>query len=125
MQRETRSRALALEETEVLRRLLAFDFPGATELRDQLPFALVVGPCACGCVSVDISVDATRAPAAAGAVSPLPVEVEIVGSDGACIGGIIVFLTDGYVSLIDVHSYGDDPISTWPSMDALTFRARR
>ena len=50
-------RPLNDSERAALNYLLAADFPGVEELREQARVASVVGRCLCGCASVDFSVD--------------------------------------------------------------------
>ena len=76
--------------------MLSPDFPGAAELRLQVPFATVVATCECGCPTVDLAVDRGRAePADCERV--LPVEGDIHG-----LGGIIIFTKDGVLSLLEL-----------------------
>jgi hypothetical protein len=113
-------RALNPEEARVLDRLLAVDFPDAGTLRAQLPHARVVGRCDCGCATVDLSVDRSRAkPATLVRGRPIPSEAVVLGDNAEPIGGVIVFLDDGYLSMLEVYAFGNSPIQEWPPLDRL------
>ena len=104
-------RALNADEKRVLDVLLTLEFAGASKLRDQLPHTRVVGRCTCGCATVDLSVDKSKAPPAPLVRGrPIPVEGVVVGSDRQPIGGVIVFLDEGYLSMLEVYAFGNDPI---------------
>jgi hypothetical protein len=111
-------RALISDEIRVMDQLLSLDFPGASELRLQQAHARVVGRCQCGCATVDLAVDVSSAPPARGVPSPIPAEAEVVGEDEQPVGGVIVFLKDGYLSGLEIYSHGA-PISEWPATDKL------
>jgi hypothetical protein len=49
------TRELTARERAVLEALLAVDFPGVEELREQVAGAVVVDGCSCGCPSIDFS----------------------------------------------------------------------
>lgn len=84
----------------------------------QAQSARVVGSCGCGCASVDLEVDRT-APPARGTSSPLPVHTVVRDAAGDEVGGVIVFLDDdGFLSLLEVYSWGE-PISPFPPADRL------
>ena len=100
-------RVLSPDEARVLGAILSLDFRGALELREQMPFARVVGRCRCGCATVDLAVDHSVAEPARGVRSPIPAEAEVRNEDEEHLGGIIVFLKDGYLSLLEVYSFGD------------------
>jgi len=79
-------RPLNKSERDALNYLLAADFPGVEELREQARVASVVGRCPCGCASVDFSVDreVTRR---ATSYEPVPVDAttrEIFPGEGLC-----------------------------------------
>jgi hypothetical protein len=101
------------ERATLLAVLHRADFPDRDALVAQTDAARVTGYCGCGCASVDLAVDRS-APAAAAAPSPVPNDVTLLDADGEPIGGVLVFLTDGYLSLLEVYDYGV-PISPLPS----------
>ena len=56
---------------------------------------------------MDLAVDHSVAEPARGVRSPIPAEAEVRNEDEEHLGGIIVFLKDGYLSLLEVYSFGD------------------
>jgi hypothetical protein len=50
--------------------------------------------------------------------SPIPNEAGVVDVNGKEIGGIIVFVMSGYLSYLEIYSYGD-PISPFPPLSQL------
>ncbi|MGZ9828400.1 hypothetical protein ACXYTP_15935 [Tsukamurella ocularis] len=101
------ARRLTDRERAFLDGFLHFDFPGVEELRAQVPILRVNSEqsCPCGCGTIDLVADRSLSPASA-ASSPLPVEAEIPGDGDMPLGGAIVFLLDGYLSSLEVYSYG-------------------
>lgn len=117
-------RPLLPEERAALSAILEYgDFEGRDALIAQAATALVDGYCACGCATVSLHVD--RATQAANDVrSPIPNEAEVIGDDGDPIGGMIVFLEDGYLASLEIYSY-EEPISPVPPPDRLRLRQER
>lgn len=108
-------RPMSPTERELLVALLDHEFEGVHALRSQLDVAQVASSCACGCGSIGFSfrgVDVDRSTA----TGRLPVEVEIVNSDGTVHGGVIVFVHDGLLGDVDVHSFGEGPLPM-PALD--------
>src|ERR1700712_998082 len=105
------------ERAVLLAALRAIDGPGRTELLAQADKAMVSGYCGCGCATVDLVVKG-KVPAAPGVRSPIDT-LEVRGGDGERLGGILGFLADGYLSLLEVFSYDTPPISPFPSVDRL------
>lgn len=105
-------------ERQALVRILEHaDFDGRDALLAQLPHTKVSRYCACGCATVDLEVTGD-VPLATGARSPLPNEARVFASDGDEIGGVIVFLDNGKLSMLEVYSHFD-PISPFPAGRAL------
>jgi hypothetical protein len=104
----------------VLGRLLALDFPGVIELRCQATSVRVVGKCSCGCATVDLEVDKEQCPPS-NAGRPIPAEATVLDESGNPIGGVIVFLDEGYLSLLEIFSFVDKPIDVFPPLDRLRF----
>jgi hypothetical protein len=112
-------RPLRAEERAALLALLNYaNFEGRDALLAQADAARVVGHCDCGCATVDLAVDAS-APAAAPSPSPLPNEAAVLGDDGEPVGGVLVFVSDGYLSMLEVYAYDVEPISPFPPMERL------
>jgi hypothetical protein len=93
------------------------EFPGRDALLAQVDPASVVGYCGRGCASVQLAV-ADGPPAATETRSVIPNEATVVDEDGEPVEGILVFLTDGYLSLLEVYDHGDR-ISPFPPAERL------
>jgi hypothetical protein len=113
-------RPLNDREAAVLERLLMADFPGVEELRCQMKFVRVVGRCLCGCATVDLRADRLSCPPSGARPRPIPSEARVRSQAGNEIGGVIVFLTKGYLWLLEIYSY-EDPIPDFPPLDQLQF----
>jgi hypothetical protein len=107
-------RPLSATELGILDLLLEQDFQGAGQLRAQLPHAQVVGRCSCGCATVDLEVDRSLCNPALGRGAPILSEATVLDDGGATRGGVIVFLRDGYLNLLEIYSYFE-PIAEWPT----------
>jgi hypothetical protein len=110
-------RALGDQESAVLDWLLAHQFRDAERLRAQAASVVATGRCACGCASIHLDVEHTPE-LAARTPSPVPVQPQIVGDDGQPVGGVLLFLEDGWLSYLEVYSY-HEPIPGFPSTDRL------
>lgn len=96
--------------TATLRALLAGSDPVSDALLAQVPHTRVVGRCGCGCATVDLSVDRT-------AVAPAPSHdnpAVDAGYTDPHLAGVMVCTEGGYLSLLEIYSVSDEPISTWP-----------
>lgn len=107
-------RPLSETERQVLNVMLAMEFPGASELREQVGSALVSRGCDCGCPSVDLVVEGD-APVAA-VISRTPVNAEV---DGVIGGGLIVFVDKGRLSGLEFHSAEDSNPQEFPRLDKI------
>jgi hypothetical protein len=94
----------------------------AERLRAQVASAVATGRCACGCASIHLDVEHTPG-VAARTPSPVPVQPQIVGDDGQPVGGVLLFLEDGWLSYLEVYSY-HEPIPRFPSTDRLASMSR-
>lgn len=113
-------RPLSAAERNALVAVLSHaDFAGRADLLEQVDAACVVGGCACGCATVDLAV-AHAAPSDASAY-PIPNEATILDAHNEPIGGVLVFVRDGYLSQLEV--YGNEPISPFPPVDRLRLAA--
>lgn len=110
-------RALGEQEAAVLDWVLAQRFMDAERLRAQAASAVATGRCACGCASIHLDVEHTPG-LAARTPSPVPAQPQIVGDDGQPVGGVLLFLQDGWLSYLEAYSY-DQPIPRFPSTDRL------
>jgi hypothetical protein len=106
-------------ERDTLRALLdCADFPGRDELVAQVESATVVGYCPCPCATIDLEVDRSlpRGPYLPDRV--IPTEASVLDAAGETIGGIIVFVDEGYLSSLEIFDYGE-PISPLPPLERL------
>ncbi|WP_285505996.1 hypothetical protein [Actinokineospora sp. NBRC 105648] len=98
----------------VVRKLLPDNDLGAA-LAKQLPYARVASGCRCGCATVDLVVDRSAVgPAPQEPGNPVVGEGSIRGVDGQTVGGVILFAGGGYLSCLEVYSFGDEPIAELP-----------
>lgn len=98
-------REMTATESSFLRTMLSFDFPGAKELRVQASSLLVSQSCGCGCGTLDlhpVGDDVVRSPVSG---RPLGVDGDIFDSEGNVRGGVMLFVEDGLLSLLEVYSY--------------------
>lgn len=72
---------LSGDERELLDALLAHDFVGVQELREQVVHVRAKSGCDCRCGTIDFVLGATRMPPS-DSRSPVPVEGLVVGADG-------------------------------------------
>ena len=114
-------RPLLPEERATLMAILTHaDFDGRDALVTQALTARIDSYCGCGCATVGLEIDRTIPPAL-NAQSPIPNEAGVLDADGEEVGGIIVFLDDGYLSSLEIYSW-DDPIAPFPALHRLTLR---
>ncbi|WP_412538719.1 hypothetical protein R8Z50_23045 [Longispora sp. K20-0274] len=107
-------RPLTDRERAVLAKLLTVEFPGAADLRAQLPHTRVAGCCTCGCATVTLAVDASVA-APAAVTSGAPVSADV--SDDDQDAGIVLLVDDaGYLSCLEIYSIGD-PVGEFPAVE--------
>lgn len=107
-------RPLTANERGVLDALLGHEFPGVNELRVQARQASASPGCTCGCGTIALHVrdDSPRSSAS----HLVPVEGKVVGADGEQIGGVILFVTDGRLSSLEVYDFVDERLPM-PSLD--------
>jgi hypothetical protein len=111
-------RPLLSEERATLMAILAHaDFDGRDALVTQAETAQVNSYCGCGCATVGLEVDRTGSQAP-DAPSPIPNTAHVFDADGEPIGGIIVFLDDGYLTKLEIYWY-ENPISPFPPLHRL------
>jgi hypothetical protein len=119
LRRATKSpRPLQPEERAALLALLSYAaFDGRDALLDQVDAARVVGFCGCGCATVDLAVEG--APSTTSVEHPIPNEAVVLDEDGDGIGGVLVFVREGYLASLEVYDFNGVPISPFPSTDRL------
>lgn len=109
---------MSADETAALDALLALDFQGVEVLRAQASGVNAALGCTCGCASIDLYPRGEPIEPST-AKSPVPAEATIVSDAGEENGGVLLFLTDGVLSYLEVYSYLDDPIRSFPSPSQL------
>lgn len=103
----------------LLGELLKGDDPVHRALRAQIPHLRVTGGCACPCASLDFGLDraaVSRAPAPRR--NPVA-EATVLDAGGEPVGGALVFADGGYVSRLEVYTWGDEELTRLPSPDRL------
>ena len=106
-------RPLTAEESSILLRLL--DAPDVAErdaLREQVAAATATEPCSCGCPTVSLSVDPRLA-------RPVSYTARPVASADWPGGGIMAFVDDGWLSLLEIWWHDDQP-DAWPPLESIT-----
>jgi hypothetical protein len=100
-------RLLTDRERDLLRAILDQPFPESTALLAQAEVAEARQGCDCGCGTIDLQVDRDSASSVALNGSLAPGEAEVLSETGASEGGLIVFVQDGYLSCLEIYSYGE------------------
>ena len=99
-------RPLTTTERALLDVLLDDEFAGAAELRVQARRATASTGCECGCVTIDLHVPDDVPVSAAGTA---PVEGTVVDADGEPIGAVLLYVEQGRLAGLEVHSL-DEPL---------------
>ena len=111
------ARALNESERAVLDLLLTRSFPGRDELAVQARTVQTTGlSCSCGCPSFFLEPDRALPPA------PVPdrMPTDAHGTDpGGNRVGVLLFVDEGYLSQVEVFSFGDDRYAGLPHPSAL------
>lgn len=112
-------RPLLPNERDTLLALLhCADFPGRDQLVLQVDSATVTGYCPCPCATVSLDVDRTVPRGPYFPERTIPTSATVLDAAGENIGGIIVFVDDGYLSALEIYDYGE-PISPLPPLERL------
>ncbi|WP_433349149.1 hypothetical protein ACQP25_35820 [Microtetraspora malaysiensis] len=98
-------RHLSVEEQAVILALLARDFPGADELRAQVPSAVVSGGCACGCATVNLRAGTEPRALASPVQDGVLISADVRGHSN----GVLLFVEEGHLSYLEVYSFEDEP----------------
>jgi len=85
--------------------------PGREELLAQLPHSRTGERCACGCATVDLIVDRSAVRPANVTSNPIA-EASFTSDDGTEAGGVLLFAEAGYLSLLEIYTYLDKPMTT-------------
>jgi hypothetical protein len=107
--RSTEPGPLSNDERSLLDGLLNQDFPGVDALRLQVEWVHAKRGCECGCGTIELVITRDGLPRSE-AASPAPVEGLIVEPGGNGVGGLILFLKDGYLASLEVYAYGIEPL---------------
>lgn len=112
---------LTEDERTLLDALLAHDFPGVNELREQAQVVKAKKGCTCGCGTIDFVADTARLPRS-DAASPVPVEGVMKDVDGNSVGGLILFVEYGILSSLEIFDCGTGPLPL-PVVEQVTWDA--
>lgn len=113
------TRPLNEDERSVLDLLLSVEFDGVAELREQARAATVVDRCSCGCPSVQLAVH-PDAPKSSCRQRLSPVEAEIAPADDEAPGEVMMFLSEGRLSYMELVYYGDSKPDSWPPIHRMS-----
>ena len=117
--RSEQASPLSTDERSLLDALLAHEFPGVRQLREQALHVLAKRGCECGCGTIDFVPDGTSVPRSA--ASGTPVTGWVHDTDGEEVGGLILFVKDGMLQSLEIWSL-DRPLPL-PSLEQLTWQA--
>lgn len=113
-------RALTTLERGALEFALAtLDDQTASVLRAQAAVAVVDGYCSCGCATIDIAVPTSTPKLRKD--GQLLGDVSVLDADGNGVGGLLLFVADGWITMFEIWSY-DDPITAFPAIERLRGR---
>ena len=102
---ETFPRELTAREGEILDFMLGVDDPRVEPLREQRKSVVATGLCGCGCASIHLAVDRERHEPAAICRQPISADFDAARADLGDkreVGGLLVFLDEGWLSLLEV-----------------------
>ncbi|WP_441250549.1 hypothetical protein [Kitasatospora sp. McL0602] len=105
--------ALPADVVATLHALLPPGAPGREELLGQLPYTTLGRRCSCGCATVDLVVDRSAAGPAVVAQFPAA-DASYTAENGSVAGGVMLFLEDGYLSLLEIYTFLDTRATSWP-----------
>ncbi|WP_079404063.1 hypothetical protein [Streptomyces sp. 3211] len=118
METSTSGERIPAEAVRLLEALLTGDEPVHRALLAQIPFLHVTGRCRCSCASLDFGLDRSLVPAAPVIGNPVA-DATVVDVEGEPVGGALVFAHDGYLSNLEMYTWGDDRITRLPTPDRL------
>jgi hypothetical protein len=108
---------LDADERAVLGFLLTRAFPGRDELLAQAQSVQTTGlSCACGCPSFSLAADRSLAPAPV--TGRMPTDAHGTDPAGNEVG-ILLFVDNGYLSEVEVYSFGGDDFAGLPHPEML------
>ncbi|MFJ6799100.1 hypothetical protein [Streptomyces sp. NPDC091268] len=103
---------LPADVTDALDVLLDAEDAAHLALRRQMPHLQVYERCSCGCGTAYFDLDtdaATAAPLRAG--TGVAAEAQVYDEAGDCVGEVLAFARDGYLSWLEVCSWGDHTLT--------------
>jgi hypothetical protein len=103
----TDARPLSANEQALVDALLAPEFPGVAELREQAKALLARPGCDCGCGTIELLPQGE--PPCSAATSPAPSEGRVRNADGDEVGGLLLFIRHGLLESLEVYSC-DQPL---------------
>jgi hypothetical protein len=112
------TRALTKAETDVIVWLLRHDFPGAPELRAQVPLTRALGAWNEGSVSLNLAVAAEALPAVV-PDGPVPGRAWAYNAKGLATGTVLLWVADGVLEAIEYGWVTDKPPKALPKVTAL------
>jgi len=92
--------------------MLSVDDPRIEPLREQRKSALVTGLCGCGCASINLAVDRGGNRPAAICSQPISADPAVGGTaeaNGMPNCGLLLFLDDGWLSLLEICWIAEPP----------------
>lgn len=116
---------MTADEAALLYAMLAFDFLGAAELREQMRSLLVSPGCRCGCGTINLHPVGENLPPSPISGRPLGVGGDIFDDRGEYLGGVMLFVEAGLLDRLEVFTHLDPlPLPTvdqvewhpWPAM---------
>ncbi|OIK23049.1 hypothetical protein [Streptomyces malaysiense] len=113
------TRPLSSLERRTLAHLLASEFPGVQELRNQLPETRVTGRWGAESPSVDLEVPADI-PAAQIEDGIIPATGTVTDDSGQLFGELLVWVSGGRLSALEFSWYGDTAPTELPDPDLVT-----
>jgi hypothetical protein len=112
-------RPVTREESALLGALLDHDFTGVEALRAQTHGLLAKRGCSCGCGSIDLIPQGAGLPKAA-VRGAAPVSGHVLDDNGNVVGGVVLFVEDGFLSMLEVHR--DDSAIPLPQVDEVDWQ---
>ncbi|GAA1462676.1 hypothetical protein NE857_24770 [Nocardiopsis exhalans] len=103
------SERLPADVTDALEMILEPGDPVHAALREQVPHLRLHSRCTCGCGTAYFEIDTeTVEPAPINPGSPVVAAAPLVTEDGECPGEVLVFSYGGYLTSLEVCSWGED-----------------
>ena len=100
-------RPLRQNERALLNALTELEFDGAALLREQLNHMSARKSCECGCGTISLRVDRSVVGPVNFSTALAPSEAAVHDETGQEIGGLILFVRDGYASGLEIFTWED------------------